>query len=262
MGVVTPTNKSVLELQGLHVYHSGISNCSMRVVMTLEEKGLEWQSHHLDIRKKEHITDEYFGINPNGVVPTLVHDGKVIIESADIIDYLDLEFSEPPLRPADEVDVEAMMAWVHRAADMHLKAVKTHIYAERMRGAMTQVAEERELYERLQTNESLLEFHRKSAGDGFTQAELDAAKATLDESFADLNAALEGRDWIVGDNFSLADIAWIPVHFTLHILAGYSYENFPAVADWAQRVAARPSYQRGILDWWPQEMKPPAKNTA
>ena len=234
----------------------------MRVVMTLEEKGLEWQSHHLDIRKKEHITEEYFGINPNGVVPSLVHDGKVIIESADIIDYLDLEFPEPPLRPSTGPEVDEMLAWMHRAADIHLKAVKTHIYEKRMRGAMTQVAEERQLYERLQTNEELLEFHRKSASDGFTQEELDAAKATLDESFADLDRALESRDWIVGESFSLADIAWIPVHFSLHVLVGYSYDSFPAVADWARRVGDRPTFKRAILDWWPQEVKAPARQAS
>ena len=168
MPMIEPENQSVKALQGLHLYHSGISNCSMRVVMTLEEKGLEWQSHHFDLRKKEHITEEYFSINPNGVVPTLVHDGKVIIESADIIDYLDLEFPEPPLRPSADSDVEAMLMWVHRAADIHLKAVKTHIYEKRMRGAMSQVAEERNLYEKLQTNESLLEFHRKSANEFYS----------------------------------------------------------------------------------------------
>lgn len=262
MGVITPTNKSVLELEGLHLYHSNVSNCSMRVCLTLEEKGLPWTSHHLDIRKKEHITEEYFGINPNGLVPTLVHDGKVLIESADIIDYLDLEFPDPPLRPSSDEEIGEMLEWMHRAAGIHLKAVKTHIYDMRMRGTMTQAAEEKELYEQLQTNKELLEFHHKSASGSFTQQELDTAKATLDECFADLNVALQGREWIVGDNFSLADIAWIPVQFTLHVLAGYSFEPYPAVADWAQRIADRPSYKRAILDWWPQEMKPLEQKTA
>ncbi len=99
MGIVTPTNKKVLEYRGLHLYHAGMSNCAMRVRITLEEKKLAWTSHHLDITKKEHNTREYFGINPNGVVPTLVHDGVVIIESDDIIDYIDQTFEQSPLHP-------------------------------------------------------------------------------------------------------------------------------------------------------------------
>ena len=55
MVVVIPTNKSVESLEGLHLYHGAISNCSMRVRMTLIEKGLDWTSHHLDLKKKENI---------------------------------------------------------------------------------------------------------------------------------------------------------------------------------------------------------------
>lgn len=256
MGVVTPTNESVLELKGLHLYHAGVSNCSMRVRITLEEKGLTWTSHHLNILKKEHVTPEYFGINPNGLVPTLVHDGKVIIESDDIIEYIDSTFPEPPLRPQDDADIEPMREWLHRATGIHLSAVKTHIYEKRIRGKMAHSAEENDRYESLQENESLLEFHRKSNNDCFPQEELDAAKATLDMCFADLDKALEGREWLVGDRFSLADIAWIPLIYTLHVLAGYSFEGLSNVAVWAERIEARSSYVAGVLDWWPEGMKP------
>ena len=92
MGVVTPKNKEVTALEGIHLYHGGMSNCSMRVRLTLEEKGLPWTSHHLDLRKAENITPEYFGIHPKGLVPALVHDGFVHIESTDIINYIDTTF--------------------------------------------------------------------------------------------------------------------------------------------------------------------------
>lgn len=70
--IVTPTNKSVTALDGMHLFHADISNCSMRVRMVLAEKELPWTSHHLDLRKKETVTPEYFGIHPKGLVPTLV----------------------------------------------------------------------------------------------------------------------------------------------------------------------------------------------
>ena len=106
MGIVTPTNKEVTELEGLHLYHGGMSNCSMRVRMTLEEKSLPWTSHHIDLRHAENITPEYFGIHPKGLVPVLVHDGVVIIESTDIIDYLDETFPDTPLRPDNRAEEE------------------------------------------------------------------------------------------------------------------------------------------------------------
>ena len=89
MPKIKPQNKTVLRLRGLHLYHADRSNCSMRVRMTLEEKALPWTSHHLNLALNEHVTAEYQAINPNGVVPTLVHDGQVVIESNDILLYLE-----------------------------------------------------------------------------------------------------------------------------------------------------------------------------
>ena len=262
MPEIEPSNQEVKSFEGLHLYHSGVSNCAMRVRIALEEKGLPWTSHHLNILKKEHITPEYFGINPNGLVPTLVHDGKVIIESDDIIEYVDINFPEPPLRPPEGPDREVMNEWLHRATAIHLKAVKTHIYEKRMRGQMGQSPEQREQYEKLQKNKSLLEFHRKSNSQSFTQQELDQAKATLDQCFAELERSLEGCDWLAGDSFSLADIAWIPLYFTLHVLAGYSFDGMPNLTAWAKRIEARQSYATAVLDWWPEQIKPLDRQSA
>ena len=129
MVVVIPTNKSVEAFEGLHLYHGDISNCSMRVRMTLIEKGLPWTSHHLDLKKKENISDDYFGINPNGLVPTLVDNGVVHIESNDIIDYLDETYDGPSLRPKDPDREAEMLEWLKLAGSIHVPAVKPYVYA-------------------------------------------------------------------------------------------------------------------------------------
>ncbi|MGI9521965.1 MAG: glutathione S-transferase family protein [Hyphomicrobiaceae bacterium] len=251
MGTIEPTNLSVKRLKGLHLYHSGISNCSMRVRITLEEKGLKWTSHHFDILKKEHLTPEYFGINPNGLVPTLVHDGVVVIESNDIIDYLDQTFPNPPLRPSDAQERQQMASWMQRAASIHVKAIKTHIYDKGVRDKMAQTQEEETSYHELQTNPELIEFHKKSSSDGFSEQELRAAKQTIDECFTDAEIILAKNPWLAGSMFSLADISWMPLYFTLEELAGYDFGPFPHVRDWAGRISTRDSYRLGIVDWWP-----------
>ena len=251
MGIITPTNKEVLDFKGLHLYHSGISNCAMRVRITLEEKGLPWESHHLNILEREHITPEYFGINPNGVVPTLVHDGVVIIESDDIIDYLDKTFSEPALRPSGEKELELMYHWLKLATSIHVKAVKTHIYHKRIRGKMAQSPEQRAEYEKLQSNKELLEFHKKSTEGGFSDEEIEAAEKLLNDCFAEADSLLDGREWMVGDQFSLADIAWIPLEFTLKLLADFPFERYENIQAWADRISERPGFKKGVMEWWP-----------
>ncbi|WP_039987450.1 glutathione S-transferase family protein [Paraglaciecola mesophila] len=249
MGIVTPTNKAVLEHKGLHLYHSALSNCAMRVRMTLEEKKLPWTSHHLDITKKEHITPEYFGINPNGVVPTLVHDGVVIIESDDIIDYIDQTFPETPLHPVAAEELESMYWWMKSAVEIHVKAVKTFIYFHKMQGKMKQTDEQKDAYEKLQTNEELIAFH-KNTDKGFTAEQANEAVAMLDHFFKLADGILQNRDWLVGEQFTLADITWVPMHFTL-AGADYDFSRFPAVQAWASRLQERESFKKGVLDWCP-----------
>ena len=248
MAIVIPTNKSVESFEGLHLYHGGISNCSMRVRMTLIEKGLDWTSHHIDLKKKENISDDYFGINPNGLVPTLVDNGVVHIESNDIIDYLDETYSSPTLRAENNAE---MMEWLHLAAAIHVPACKPYVYAMKIAKKLKKTDEEQQKYESLQKNEELKNFHAKHAGvKEFSTSDLDKAKAILGSCFYKLDKTLEGRDWIMGDQFSLADISWIPLHFVL-IGCGYPFDEYHNITRWAKAFRDRESFQEGVLKWCP-----------
>ena len=79
------TTDSTESLRGLHLYHYGFSNCSQRVRLALEEKNLEWTSHYVELSKLENLQDDFQRINPQGVVPVLVHDGQIVTDSLDII---------------------------------------------------------------------------------------------------------------------------------------------------------------------------------
>lgn len=253
MAIITPTNKSVETLEGLHLYHGDISNCSMRVRMTLIEKGLPWTSHHLDLRKKENITDEYFGINPNGLTPTLIDGGVVHIESNDIIDYLDEAYPEPSLRPTSNRD--EMREWLRLAASIHVPAIKPYVYATRIQAKVKKTAEEEQKYDALQKNEELKGFHAKHKGaSAFTAQDVANAREVLDDCFAKLEATLTGRAWIMGDQFTLADISWIPLHFVL-AGCGYPFEDYPNISRWAASFQDRESYREGILKWCPDFSK-------
>jgi len=247
MAVVDSANKAVESLQGLHLYHGDISNCSMRVRMTLEEKGLDWTSHHLDLKKKENISDDYFAINPNGLVPTLIHDGVVHIESNDIIDYLDRTFPEPGLRSIDKE--EEMLAWLRLAASIHVTGIKPYVYATIIQKKVKKTAEEEAKYNELQKNKELKSFHSKHAGGKeIGTDDIAEPKKILKDSFDKLENALDGNDWMMGDKFTLADISWIPVHFVL-VGCGYPFESYPNITRWADTFNSRDSYKKGVLNW-------------
>lgn len=253
MVVIVPTNPSVEALEGLHLYHGAISNCSMRVRMTLIEKGSSWESHHLDLKKKENISDAYFGINPNGLVPTLVDNGIVHNESNDIIDYLDIQYPEPSLRLTD--DTPEMLEWLRLAGSIHVPAVKPYVYATMMQKKLKKTAEEQEKYDALQKNEELKSFHARHAGNSaFDEQDIANSLAILESCFTRLKATLDGRTWIMGVHFTLADISWIPLHFVL-VGCGYPFEPFPNITRWAEACAEKDSFKEGILKWCPDFSK-------
>ena len=115
MEVLSPlVGQEARGLEGLHLYHYGLSNCSQKVRMVLAEKGIGWTNHHLDLAKAEHQTEAYRRVHPNGVVPAIVDDGTIVIESSDIMEDLDERFPNPPLRPSREHDLVEMRLWVAR----------------------------------------------------------------------------------------------------------------------------------------------------
>jgi glutathione S-transferase len=95
----------------LALYHNDMSCCAQKVRLCLSEKGLEWESRHLNLRAGEHQQDWYLKLNPRAVVPTLV-DGDIVVPESNVInEYLDDRFPRRPLRPADALGLARMRLW-------------------------------------------------------------------------------------------------------------------------------------------------------
>src|SRR3984893_17803222 len=102
--------REVLDWKGVHVLHFMGSSCSQKLRIFLNFKGIEWQSHIVDIVNNDDFRPWFLGINPRGLVPVRVHDGAVHIESNDIIGYLERAFPAPKLIPAGhENEVAALL---------------------------------------------------------------------------------------------------------------------------------------------------------
>ena len=106
---IRPTeNPTILAMRGLNLFHYSYSNCSMRIRLFLDEKGIPWNDQFVDLRAQKNLTEEYFAIHPQGLVPALVDDGVIVYESADILEYLENKFPEPSLIPEDPEDRAAL----------------------------------------------------------------------------------------------------------------------------------------------------------
>src|ERR687883_841046 len=95
---ICPSPRRTLPM--LELYHSVNSVCAQKVRVVLAEKGLEYREHLMTLRGDQ-FDPAYMKLNPNAVVPTLVHDGRTVIESSVILYYLDEAFPATPLMPRD-----------------------------------------------------------------------------------------------------------------------------------------------------------------
>ena len=96
--------KEVLNWNGVHLLHFSGSACSQKIRIFCNIKKINWTSHVINLIKQEQFSNWFLGINPRGLVPTLVHNGDVHIESNDIMFYLDGVFSDQRLFPIDMID--------------------------------------------------------------------------------------------------------------------------------------------------------------
>ena len=237
-------------LKGLHLFHFVMSNCSQRVRLALEEKGLTWTSHHLDLSKNEHVTPEYQALNPKGVVPTLVHDGKVIVESNDILSYLEEQFPDPPLVPEDNSMAE-VMADCMRLSGATQDAMKVITFDLLFRHFKTVSDDELEFLEKNRNNKDILQFTKDFKEDGDAWRErVTSANQIMSDTLTKLNSVLEKTPWLSGEEYGLADISWV-VNAQRLIQIKYPFDNFPKLVDWCERAIARPAYKAAVENYRP-----------
>jgi len=220
----------------------------MRIRIALEEKGLAWKSHYINLDTQDNLSDDYFNIHPHGLVPSLVHDGEIVYESSDILRYLEEKYPEPSLIPKDPTHRAEMEEWLNLTRDLHVKVIKVWVYGKERYRSKTK--ESMEAYSKKQPNQELIDFHNMTLQEGhIPQDKIDAAEKKLHALFARIDRNLENQDWIVGDTMTLADIAWIP-NYTLLKFNEFPFEQYPNAQRWINHFIARPSYKEGVDKWF------------
>ncbi len=248
----------------LVLYHSGLTTCSKQVRHCLREKGMAYESRYVDLLRFDHLSPDYLKLNPNGVVPTLVHDGKVIINSACINEYVEDAFPDPPLRPADLADRARMRRWVWTADDSHPMGARL-TRNRRLKSAVEEMAKEDValVLERMPVPGRRERWMRQTLG-GHSPEEMDTAL----EHFGFLSGRMEEElatsgPWLAGSTFSLADISMVSLVHRLFELFPETLprDTHPQVNDWYARVMARPAAQFVYASGSPETPKLVQKRT-
>src|SRR5579864_4582774 len=196
-------------LMAIKLHYHPLSTYSRRVLMACREKQIAYEPVTVDMVARKHREQPYLSLNPYGRVPTLEEDGLVLYESTAILNYLEATRAEPPLVPTD-LRQRALV-------DMNMKLCDIQ---------MTR-------------HTGMIIFPKRFLPkEKWNEAAMAAAKGEIESHLAILERQLAGKSYLVAEQFTLADICYLPF---LEFLPLMEITPSPAVAAWRERLLARPS---------------------
>ena len=226
----------------LELYHAGLTTCSKKSRLCLKEKGLDYKSHYMRLDKFEHHTPEYLKINPNGIVPTLVHDGNVVIESGVINEYLDEVFPQKPLRPADPLARARMRVFAKMADEYALPAVRVPTWSRTKTAGLKAMSEAE--FDKVVRETPLVDHQLKLKAlraEGFSAKEIEESSGRMDYVCDRCETALASGPWLAGEMYTLADIALLPYIQAFQMRRSELLQTRPRLNAWYERILARPA---------------------
>lgn len=247
--------REVLDWKGVHIFHFFLSSCSQKLRIVLNLKGIDWEPHPIDLSKNENFTEWFLGINPRGLLPVLVHDGAVHIESNDIITYLDAAFPQTKLIPeGHEGEVAALLK---HEDDLHMDLRGLSFRFVFAPPGPPKPPEALALYatagtgtvggkdDRAKVDEQI-EFWKAYAKQGYTDEAARQSAQTFRRTFDELDARLAGQSYMLGGQLTVLDVAWF-IYVNRLVLAGYPLARLhPRLAAWFDGLMARPEFAKEI----------------
>jgi glutathione S-transferase len=224
----------------------------MKARLTLEEKNLAWESELLNLQRGDQHNPTYLKLNPNAVVPTLVHDGRVVIESTLIIEYLDEAFPQTALMPAEPYRRAQARLFMKKIDDYLHAATSTVTFAAAFRAHFLKLSPE-ELQARLARipDPAYRERQRLSIVEGLEAPHVAPALRQFDRYFQEMESALAGNSWLAGESYSLADAAATPYVNRAGMLGMESlWSRRPRLQGWLERIMQRPNFAKAVSNWF------------
>lgn len=234
--------------KGLHLLHGVPSSCSAKVRLFLRLKGIDWQSHLIGPGEGDPLSPWFLGINPRGLVPVLVDDGEVHIESNDILLHLERKFPDPALVPGKDTTTIAQL--LRHEDDLHLD-LRLLTFRFIMPQLASRSPEKLDAYRRLGSGTvggvpdpaklEQVEFYERYR-DGIADEDVERAIVRFRNVFDQHEATLGRTPFLLGDQLTVLDIAWF-IYVARLTATGYPFAKaHPNVSDWFQRLLTKPDF--------------------
>jgi len=216
-------------------------------MLALAEKGVDFDSHYLDLLNFDQHAPEYLAINPNGIIPAMVHGERVLVESTAIMEYIDAAFEGPALTPAEPGE-RWQMRWWMKYIDQYFAPSVSMIGWSVFVGPSVRARDPEELnaaIERIPLPERRVAW-RKAIYNTFSEQELAESRRRSIAGTLELERALSQSPWLAGAQYSLADINGFNLGYALPLSLPdiANDDNTPQFMQWLRRIYARPATQK------------------
>lgn len=248
------------------LYHAPPSFYSQLARLALAEKGVDHVAEFVVPGPPlfETYTPRYMSMNPQGTVPVMVHVDPLALtretlkDSRDILAHVDANFPGPALLPSESGERAAAR---ERVAELYAISFAVLSYGDpkiRARGARVNAMRVANLGRRMARHPEMKEIYaaklrglESTMGEIGDPARMAHERASVQRSLNGLEAALgDGRVYLVGASYSLADLVWTVGLARLQMLALDPLAQRPTLAAWYERMRDRPSFV--AADIWEQ----------
>ena len=243
--------KEILDWKGVHLLNYQFSACSMKTRIYLNLKKIPFTSHQINLSAGENFSEWFQGINPRSLVPVLIHDGEVHIESNDILEYLEGCYKESPLIPENmEEKIKELLKFEDNLhVDIRNITFKFLVPRFLNKGKSVQPKAKNkatlngELDSMDDVNRNFWEHYEKY---GITDEDASRSLIRFRTALEDLNDQLEDSPYILGSELSLVDIAWF-IYATRIQHANYPLKRLhPNVSGWYERLYANVLFRKEV----------------
>ena len=247
--------REILAWKGIHLLNNQFSACSMKTRIYLNLKNIPFKSHQIDLSTGENFSQWFQGINPRSLVPVLIHDGDVHIESNDILQYLEGCFKNNPLIPLDKkTQVSELLSFED---DLHLdiRNITFRFMVPKLLNKGKKAKPKSNDKATLNGEADPLDdanrnFWQEYEEFGIKDEDVKESLIKMNAALKNIDSILNENDYILGSNLSVIDIAWF-IYVTRIQHASYPVQDIhPNVYEWYKRLYKNKKFKDEVQIPW------------
>ena len=247
--------KEVFNWSGYHLLHFYGSACSQKLRIFLSLKKIEWKSHQINLQKQEQFGDWFLGINPRGLVPTLVYDGNVYIESNDIMFFIESINSNINLIPIKYIkEIEESLEYedsLHQ--DLRIltfRFIVPHFLGKKNLKKLNNKKNNKGTIKGeidIKKNKEV-DFWMNHHKFGITDEQVNESFKKFSEAVTKIELKLTKNSYILNNQITVLDIAWF-ININRIVKAGFDLKNkYPNTNEWYKKLKGNKNFSKEVKE--------------